>query len=141
MRSYGASKLANLLFARQLQHLSDANGWNILSATAHPGFARTDLIANGPGEMKGIAGIGSALLQAFASHDAASGAIPTVLAATAHGVHKLDYYGPSQMMEMKGPPGPARFPKRAKDDEVARRLWSVSERLTGITYAAEKALA
>tara|TARA_R110002124_G_scaffold16882_10_gene71574 strand:- start:8301 stop:9239 length:939 start_codon:yes stop_codon:yes gene_type:complete len=141
IRSYGASKLANLLFARELQHRSDANGWNILSATAHPGFARTDLLANGPGEMRGIAGIGMALLQSFASHDATAGAIPTLLAATAPNVHKLDYYGPSQMLEMKGAPKLARLPRRAKDDAAARRLWSVSERLTGVTYAREEALA
>jgi NAD(P)-dependent dehydrogenase (short-subunit alcohol dehydrogenase family) len=141
MRSYGASKLANLLFARELQRRSDANGWNILSATAHPGFASTDLITNGPGEMRGIAGIGTALLQSLLAHDATGGAMPTMLAATASGVQKLDYYGPSGVMEMNGPPKPARFPRRAKDDDVARRLWTVSEQLTGVTYVAEKALA
>ena len=141
MRSYGASKLSNLLFARELQRRSDLQGWNLLSATAHPGFAQTDLIANGPGTMTGFAGIGSALLENFASHDATGGAIPTVLVATAPYVQKLDYYGPSKMMEMRGPPKPARFPRRAKDDDVARRLWEVSEKLTGVTYAAQKALA
>ena len=139
MRTYGATKLANLLFARELQRRSDANGWNILSAAAHPGFARTDLIANGPGEMTGIAGIGSALIQSFASHDATGGAMPTIVAATAPQVQKLDYYGPSHMLEMNGPPKPARLPRRAKDDEVARRLWTVSEQLTGVTYAADRA--
>ena len=141
MRSYGTSKLANLLFARELQRRSDANGWNILSVSAHPGFARTDLIANGPGEMTGLAAIGTAILKSFASHDAAAGAIPTMLAATSPNVQKLDYYGPSRMMEMKGPPKPARLPRRARDGDVARRLWTVSEALTHVTYAVEKALA
>lgn len=139
--AYGQSKLANLLFARELQRRSDANGWNLLSTSAHPGYARTDLIANGPGEMRGLVGVINLLLARFASHDATGGAMPTLQAATAPGVQKLDYFGPSQMMEMKGPPKPARFPRRAKDDDVARRLWTVSEQLTGVTYALLKAAA
>jgi len=139
--AYGQSKLANLLFLRHLQRLSDLNGWNILAAAAHPGFARTDLISNGPGELRGLMRVIAALLHTFASHDAASGAMPAMLAATGPDVQKLDYYGPTKMAEFKGPPGPARMPERAKDDEVAKRLWEVSEKLTGIRYSAEKASA
>ena len=139
--AYGQSKLANLLFARELQRRSDAQGWNILSASAHPGYARTDLIANGPGEMRGMLGVINSVLARYASHDAASGALPTVLAATGSAVQKRDYYGPDGLMEMKGAARPARLPRRAKDDAVARRLWDVSEKLTGVTYAAQRVLA
>lgn len=93
--AYSQSKLANLLFARHLQRLSDRNGWNILSVAAHPGFARTDLISNGPGELRGFMRLVAALLTTFASHNAAGGAMPAILAATGHGVQKLDYYGPA----------------------------------------------
>jgi NAD(P)-dependent dehydrogenase (short-subunit alcohol dehydrogenase family) len=137
--AYSQSKLANLLFARHLQRLSDRNGWNILSVAAHPGFARTDLISNGPGELRGLIRLVAALLITFASHDAAAGALPAILAATGGDVQKLDYYGPAGMGEFKGPPGPASLPVRAKDDQVAERLWEVSQKLTGITYAAEMA--
>ena len=137
--AYGQSKLANLLFARHLQQLSDRYGWNILLASAHPGFARTDIISNGPGELHGLMRVLGALLQTFASQDAAGGAMPAMLAATGRNVQKLDYYGPSGMMEFKGPPGPVRLPARAKDDRVAQRLWEMSEKLTCVTYVAEKA--
>jgi NAD(P)-dependent dehydrogenase (short-subunit alcohol dehydrogenase family) len=137
--AYSQSKLANLLFARHLQRLSDRNGWNILSVAAHPGAARTDLISNGPGELHGLMRLAAALLVTFASHDAASGALPAILAATGRDVQKLDYYGPKGMGEFKGPPGPAKLPVRATDDEVAQCLWDVSEKLTEITYVVEKA--
>jgi NAD(P)-dependent dehydrogenase (short-subunit alcohol dehydrogenase family) len=140
--AYNQSKLANLLFARHLQRMSDRNGWNLVSVAAHPGFApRTDLISNGPGELRGLKRVLHALLHTFASHDATGGAMPAILAATGRDVQKLDYFGPSKMKEFKGPPGPARLPVRAKDDQVAQRLWEVSEKLTGITYVVEKASA
>lgn len=137
MRAYGASKLANLLFSREFQHRSDVNSWNILNANAHPGYARTDLIANGPGTMTGIAAVGTSLMERFLSQDATAGALPTIKAATAPNVRPLDYFGPDGFMQMKGAPTIVSPPSRAKDDAVARKLWDVSEQLTGIRYAAE----
>ena len=139
--AYSQSKLANLLFARHLQRLSDDHGWNLLSVAAHPGNARTDLISNGPGELRGFMRLVAALLHRFASQDAASGALPAIFAATGGDVQKLGYYGPKGMGEFKGPPGPVKLPVRATDDQVAQRLWNVSERLTGVTYEAVKAAA
>jgi NAD(P)-dependent dehydrogenase (short-subunit alcohol dehydrogenase family) len=132
--AYGASKLANLLFSREFQRRSDANGWGIVNANAHPGYARTDLIANGPGQMRGLIGVISGLLERFMSNDAAAGALPTMLAATGKDVRPLDYFGPKGFMEMSGAPAPARLPGKSKDDATARRLWEVSERLTGVHY-------
>jgi NAD(P)-dependent dehydrogenase (short-subunit alcohol dehydrogenase family) len=140
MAVYGQSKLANLLFGRHLQSLSDARGWRILSTMAHPGYARTDLIANGPGEPRGLAWLGTAFLRLVASHDAVAGAMPTI-AAAAGKARPMDYFGPQHIVELKGPPGPARFPRPALNEADAQRLWNVSERLTGVRYAVEKALA
>lgn len=135
--AYGQSKLANLLFARELQRRSDLAGWNTLSVAAHPGHARTDLIPNGQGELHGFKQLMIKFLQVIASQDATDGAKPAMLAATAPGVEKLDYYGPSQMMQQKGPPKRVKLPHRAEDDDVARRLWTVSERLTSVTYSVD----
>jgi NAD(P)-dependent dehydrogenase (short-subunit alcohol dehydrogenase family) len=132
--SYAQSKLANLLFMRRLQQLSDERGWRILSAAAHPGYARTDLIRNGPGQLHGLLRAVSSLIERFASNDAAAGALPAVLAATGTDVRKSDYFGPTRMMELKGPPGRTKVPKRAMDDGAARRLWDVSQELTGVAY-------
>lgn len=140
MAVYGQSKLANLLFARHLQKLSDAKGWGILSTMAHPGYARTDLIANGPGELRGLAKLGTDFIRLVASHDAVAGAMPTMLAAVGP-ARPMDYFGPQHIVELKGPPGPARFPRRALNDADGERLWAASERLTGMRYAVEKALA
>ncbi len=135
--AYSASKLANLLFSREFQRRSDINGWGIINANAHPGYARTDLIANGPGQMHGFTAILSSLLERFLSNDAAAGALPTLRAATGKDVRPLDYFGPKGFMEMKGAPAPARLPGKAKDDATAKRLWEVSEQLTGVRYTQE----
>lgn len=133
---YQQSKLAMLMFAIELDRRSQAQGWNLTSAAAHPGFARTDLIANGPAQSSagGLMMAAGRLLQPWISHSAADGALPTVMAATLPKVRGGDYYGPQGVMEMKGPPGPAEIKPQAHDAEVARRLWAESERLTGVRY-------
>ena len=100
-----------------------------LCAVALEGFdtARLRLAA-------GLARVAIRIVQALASHDAKAGAMPILLAATGREVKKLDYYGPSKMLEQKGPPKLVRVPRRASDNEVAKRLWDVSEQLTGVTY-------
>ena len=133
-KAYTQSKLANLLFMRGLQDRSDLNGWNLLSVAAHPGHARTDLIENGAGRPSGLKAVLIRILQAVASHDAASGALPGMMAATAPTARKLDYFGPTGLLGQKGPPGLVKLPDRALDEAVADRLWHVSEQLTGIHY-------
>ena len=76
----------------------------------------------------------SGIVGLVASQSAAEGALPTLLAATAPDADPGGYYGPKDMMELKGPPVPARVAKPAQDDSVARRLWSVSEDLTGVRF-------
>lgn len=132
-KAYTQSKLAMLIFAIELQRRSDANGWGLMSNAAHPGFARTDLIAKGPGN-SGWMGVASAALGSLFSHSAADGALPTLFAATSPLAQKAGYYGPSGFYEMNGPPVPAKIMPHAKDAAVAARLWDVSAQLTDVTF-------
>lgn len=132
---YQQSKLAMLMFAIALQRRSDANGWGLTSVAAHPGYAHTDLISNGPGTGAGaIYRWGVSLFERIAGHSAAEGALPTLMAATSADVTPGDYYGPQGWQDLKGPPGPAVIRSQALDAEVADALWAASERLTGIRF-------
>ncbi|WP_298240243.1 SDR family oxidoreductase [uncultured Bradyrhizobium sp.] len=132
-RAYCQSKLAMLMFSLELQRRSDAAGWGIRSIAAHPGFARTDLIANGPGANTFQWRIGR-LLQPLFSQSAAEGALPTLFAATAPAAEPGGYYGPNGFYEMKGAPAAAKIMPHAKDFAVAAMLWDVSATLTGISF-------
>ena len=132
---YQQSKLAMLMFAIELDRRSAANGWGLTSVAAHPGFARTDLIANGPAVDGGaLLAWGTGVLSLFLSHSAADGALPTLMAATLPGVTGGQYFGPQGFQEMKGPPGPGKIEPQALDAGVAARVWAESERLTGVTF-------
>ncbi|QTC92358.1 SDR family oxidoreductase [Brevundimonas goettingensis] len=132
---YQQSKLAMLMFAVELDRRSRANGWGLTSVAAHPGFARTDLIANGPAVDGGsLFEWGVSLLAPVLSHSAADGALPTLMAATASGVVGGQYFGPQGWNDMKGPPGIADIRPQAMDPEVATKLWTASEGLTGVTF-------
>jgi NAD(P)-dependent dehydrogenase (short-subunit alcohol dehydrogenase family) len=133
--AYSRSKLANLLFAFELQRRSDAAGWGLMSDAAHPGYARTDLIANGPGLDSMMSRIGGALIAPFASQTASAGALPQLFAATSPDAKPAGYYGPSRLFELVGPPAPARIAAAAQDQIVAKHLWDVSEALTGVKFA------
>ncbi|MEI9998087.1 MAG: oxidoreductase [Verrucomicrobiota bacterium] len=137
-RGYTQSKLANLLFAFELQRRSDANGWGLMSNAAHPGYARTELIANGPGERGPGWHLNRLLLRWWMSQSAADGALPTLFAATAPEARNSGYYGPGGWQEMTGLPAPAIIPPRAKDLAVARRLWEISEQLSGVRWPARQ---
>ena len=130
---YAQSKLAMLMFALELQRRSDAMGWGITSIAAHPGWARTELIANGPGA-KGFLGVMSQFVAPFFSHSAAAGALPILFAVTAPEAKAAGYYGPGGFEEMKGPVAPAQIMPQAIDAAVAARLWDVSAQLTGAEW-------
>jgi len=132
--AYAQSKLANLLFASELQRRSDAAGWGLLSDAAHPGYARTELIANGPGRDSLMSRLGGVLIAPWASQTAADGALPQLFAATSPDARRGGYYGPSRRFELVGPPAPARLSQAAQDQAAARRLWEVSQALTGVTF-------
>ncbi|MGC1305327.1 MAG: SDR family oxidoreductase [Caulobacteraceae bacterium] len=131
--TYQQSKLAVLMFALELQRRSDAAGWGLMSNAAHPGYARTELIAKGPGNDSMFARLG-AVLAPFFSQSAAEGSLPTLFAATAPDATKGGYYGPAGFYEMKGPPAPARIMSQAKDASTGARLWEVSQQLTEVTF-------
>ncbi|MFI4979839.1 MAG: SDR family oxidoreductase [Nevskiales bacterium] len=135
--AYAQSKLAMLMFALELQRRSDAAGWNLRSNAAHPGFARTELIANGPGT-DNLAAKLSLLLMPLMSHSAVDGALPTLYAATAADATGAAYYGPRNMLELKGPPGTAVIGKQARDAAVAAHLWERSGELTGAQWPMTK---
>ena len=132
MEAYGQSKLACLMFALELQRRSDAAGWGIESVAVHPGIARTDLLINGAGAWS-AAGMARRFLW-FLFQPAAHGALPTLFAATAPQAEGAAYYGPQRLGEVRGYPGPAKLPLPALDLEVATRLWTESERLTGFRF-------
>ncbi len=132
-KAYNQSKLAMLIFALELQRRSDAAGWGLMSNAAHPGYALTDLMANGPGTSGWMAQV-ARILRPFASQSAAEGALPTLFAATSLEAKPGGYYGPNWFYELKGPPVPARIMPQAKDKVVAARLWDASAALTGVSF-------
>ncbi|MEP9378006.1 SDR family oxidoreductase [Aquabacter sp. CN5-332] len=134
--AYQQSKLAMLMFAFELQRRSDMGGWRITSTAAHPGWARTDLIANGPRSEGGFSGtwILSKVMAPLFSHSAAGGALPTLFAATSPQAETGGYYGPNGFYEMKGAVAPSFVAPQARNEVVASRLWEESERLTGVSF-------
>lgn len=143
-RRYGQSKLANLLFAFELQRHSDAEGWNILSAAAHPGYASTHLQTSGPGTGGGIQSLLNVTLgklgNLLIAQSDEMGALPTLYAATHPGMPPGGYVGPSGPGEARGHPQLVSTSRAARSEAVAARLWSTSEELTSVSFAAGAAV-
>jgi NAD(P)-dependent dehydrogenase (short-subunit alcohol dehydrogenase family) len=133
MRVYSQSKLACLMFALELQRRSDAGGWGIQSIAAHPGISRTDLLPNGAGAWS-AAGMARRFLW-FLFQPVAQGALPTLFAAASPDARGGSYYGPDRLSESRGHPTVARIPPQALDTDATARLWSESERLTGVSFS------
>lgn len=138
MPVYAQSKLACLMFAFELQRRSDAAGWGIFSFGAHPGISRTDLLHNAPGR-RSVQGILRSLL-GFLLQPAAQGALPTLFAATSAEARGGGYYGPDKLGGTRGFPTEAKIPPQALETDIAKRLWDLSEGLTGITFGGPKTL-
>lgn len=133
--AYCQSKLANLLFIAELQRQATEHGTSLLAAAAHPGYASTHLQTAGP-EMSGNrfgAGLYGTLNRAVAQSDA-MGALPQLYAATMPDVRPNDYWGPDRLFEQRGHPKRVGRTKAASNADDARRLWAMSEELTGVTY-------
>lgn len=133
--AYGQSKLANLLFAAELDRRAKAAGWDLVSAAAHPGYSATNLQFSGPKMAHNPIGklftdIGNRVM----GQSAAAGAWPQLYAATGPDVRGNDYFGPDSFRETRGNPKRVGRRSEAKDPELARQLWDVSETLTGVTY-------
>ncbi len=134
--AYSQSKLANLLFAYELQRRFASAGAGAISLACHPGYADTELQKVGP-RMDGFAlgELMSGMLNRVFAQSAAMGALPTLYAATAPEAHGGDFIGPDGLGGARGYPVPQRSNARSYDPALARRLWEVSERLTGVRYA------
>jgi NAD(P)-dependent dehydrogenase (short-subunit alcohol dehydrogenase family) len=129
-RAYGQSKLANLLFTAELQRRLDAAGSRIIATAAHPGYAATNLqFHSGSGLMDRLSSVGNRIF----AQDERGGALPALYAATAD-VAGNSFVGPSGFMEQRGAPKLVGRSAAAKDADAARRLWEVSEELTGVSF-------
>jgi NAD(P)-dependent dehydrogenase (short-subunit alcohol dehydrogenase family) len=135
--AYAQSKLANLLFTFELQRRADAAGVDLRAASAHPGYAATNLQTVGP-RMAGnkVMEAGSAVLTRLIGQPAAAGAQPTLRAATDPAVRGGEVFGPDGPFELRGAPKQVAVSRRARDRAVAERLWTVSEEKTGVRYPA-----
>lgn len=133
MQAYGQSKIACLMFARELQRRSTAEGWGVTSIAAHPGVSRTDLLHNAPGRLS-MMGLARTYMW-FLFQPASQGALPTLYAATAREAKGGGYYGPNGLNETRGYPAPSKVPPQALDDAAAERLWNLSEQMSGVSFA------
>ena len=136
-KAYSQSKLAMLMFAIEFQRRSAALGWGVTGVAAHPGWAHTDIFANGPA-MNGALGLTERLgVIAFPifGQSAAAGALPLLYAATAPGIQAGGYYGPDGFFELRGAPSPSRIEPQARDVDAAAKLWDLSVHLTGVDPA------
>jgi NAD(P)-dependent dehydrogenase (short-subunit alcohol dehydrogenase family) len=133
--AYGQSKLANLLFAFELQRKFDRTGAKHLSIGCTPGYAATNLQSAGP-RMAGSAALESmwAWSNRLFAVSAAKGALPTLYAAVAPDLHGGEYIGPKLVGTGRGHPAEVWCNARAHDTQTAARLWEVSEQLTGVRY-------
>ncbi len=131
--AYGQSKLANQLFTLELDRRLAVCGSDVLSVAAHPGYASTNLQMVAP-QMSGsnLMETMSRLANSTVAQSAAAGALPSLYAATSPAVRGGQFFGPDRMFGMRGHPKPLQFLKSATDTETARRLWEVSEELTGV---------
>jgi NAD(P)-dependent dehydrogenase (short-subunit alcohol dehydrogenase family) len=128
--AYGQSKLANLMFTYELQRRLAAKGAPTVALAAHPGGSDTELTRNIPRVLKPVVDV----VWPMFSQSAEMGALPTVRAATDPSAQGGQYYGPDGIGEQRGYPKVVRSSKQSHDEAIQRRLWTVSEELTGVTY-------
>lgn len=127
--AYGQSKLANLLFTSELQkRLSDSNS-QIRALAVHPGYANTDLQKSGKEEMSYLTG----LANKFMAQSSYMGSLPTVFAASEE-IPGNSYVGPDGFGETRGWPTLVKRSAAAQDETMAKALWDLSEKLTGVRY-------
>jgi NAD(P)-dependent dehydrogenase (short-subunit alcohol dehydrogenase family) len=130
VRAYGQAKLSNLLFTYELQRRLAAHGAPTIATAAHPGFSDTELMRHLPGPVESIFRVAAPLV----TQNAAGGALPQLRAATDPTVVGGQYYGPSGIAQSQGSPVVVGSSKQSHDAERQRRLWAVSEELTGVTF-------
>jgi NAD(P)-dependent dehydrogenase (short-subunit alcohol dehydrogenase family) len=128
---YRQSKFANVLFGLELDRRVRAAGIPVRSVLAHPGYASTNLQSTGPtGLMKQLMKVGNRLV----AQSAEMGALDQLYAAVDPAAESGRFYGPGGLGELRGYPTEVQPIAPAKNEETARRLWDVSEQLTGVTW-------
>jgi NAD(P)-dependent dehydrogenase (short-subunit alcohol dehydrogenase family) len=131
--AYSQSKLANLLFAAELDRRLRATGSDVVSVAAHPGLTDTELFANSLRRRGGPwLAAAAGLLNKVVTQRVEVGVLPQLYAATAPQVRGGDYVGPGGLAETRGRPAPARRSAAAADPELAKRLWAVTAASTGV---------
>ena len=128
--AYGQSKLANLLFTYELQRRLSAKGVPTIAVAAHPGSANTELTRNMPGPIQRPI----QFIWGLVTQSPPMGALPTLRAATDPTVQGGQYYGPDGIGEQRGYPKRVESSSQSHDEDLQRRLWTVSEELTGVTF-------
>jgi len=128
-KAYGQSKLANLMYAYEFARRAKAAGSPIVVTAAHPGYAATKLQGHTESFMDRVMAVGNAVI----AQSAEAGAWPTLLAATGD-VPSGSYVGPNGFMQQRGKAAVVGSTSASKDEAVAKRLWDVSEELTGVKY-------
>lgn len=128
---YGQSKLANLLFAFELDRRLRAAGSNVRSMAAHPGYSATNLQSAAVPTLDRLA---MKVTNALMAQSAERGALPTLYAATYPGLEGGSYVGPDGLFEQRGFPRLVGTTPAARDEPPAAKLWAISEELTGVTY-------
>jgi NAD(P)-dependent dehydrogenase (short-subunit alcohol dehydrogenase family) len=129
--AYGQSKLANLLFALELDRRLRAARWSVISVAAHPGYAATNLQSAAAPKLDRIL---MSVTNRLLAQSAEMGALPALYAATEPGVRGGQFIGPDGFGEQRGHPEPVEPNQAARDEDVAARLWEVSEQLTGVPF-------
>lgn len=135
-KAYGRSKLGNLLFTYELQRRLKAQGDKVLSVAAHPGFAATNLqtagaIMEGKKFKERMTLVGNRIF----AQTAEKGAAPTLFAATEPSLQGGEFAGPDGLFQMRGYPKVVSSNKKSHDEELAKKLWAVSEELTGVSFS------
>jgi NAD(P)-dependent dehydrogenase (short-subunit alcohol dehydrogenase family) len=132
-RAYANSKLANVLFALELQRRAEAHAAPLTSTAAHPGVSTTNLLLSPDGMgAKPLARVMRKTVGRLIFQSAAAGAQPTLYAASV--AAPGSYSGPQWPGGMRGPAGPAQPSKTARDPRLAAELWDLSEQLTGVRF-------
>jgi NAD(P)-dependent dehydrogenase (short-subunit alcohol dehydrogenase family) len=140
VRLYNQSKLANLLFALELDRRSAAAGWGVVSNAAHPGTTLTGLYAAGPNLGRGRPAPHEAIMTRLARwgvlvQGVEQGLLPALYAATSPDARGGRLYGPDGIGQFTGAPTELPIYRSARDTSEAARLWDYSLALAGVSFA------
>jgi NAD(P)-dependent dehydrogenase (short-subunit alcohol dehydrogenase family) len=124
--AYAQSKLANLLFTYELDRQFKAHEINAIAVAAHPGVTITNLFRH--------SGVFTGIFNALFAQNVEQGTLPILRASTEEGLTGAEFFGPANLMEVRGYPKLVKSNKKSHDPKLAKDLWSVSEKLTGVSY-------